>query len=116
MWSKKPPEKVGDYWMRDCDGGPSLYECVMKDGELYCGLKANRNRFPVEVFSLSATTEWKVIEMANEQVLSEFCFAEIDNTDDIELCGNKGCGFNVNRKCTARGTKCFGYIYLEELS
>ena len=33
-----------------------------------------------------------------------------DKTDDIEYCGNKGCGFNVDGKCTANGTECFGYI------
>lgn len=33
-----------------------------------------------------------------------------DKTDDIEDCDNKGCGFNVNGKCTSNGTGCFGYI------
>ena len=33
-----------------------------------------------------------------------------DKTDDIEDCDNKGCGFNVDGKCTASATECFGYI------
>ena len=36
--------------------------------------------------------------------------AVADETDDIEDCVNKGCGFNVDGKCTANGTECFGYI------
>lgn len=35
---------------------------------------------------------------------------DADKTDDIECCGNKCCGFNVDGKCTASGTECFGYI------
>jgi hypothetical protein len=33
-----------------------------------------------------------------------------DKTDDIEDCSNKGCGFNINGKCTASGAECFGYV------
>jgi len=36
-----------------------------------------------------------------------------DKTDNIECCGNKGCGFNVDGNCTANGTECFGYIDIE---
>lgn len=35
---------------------------------------------------------------------------EPEPTDDIEVCGNKGCGFNECGNCTANGTECFGYI------
>ena len=42
------------------------------------------------------------------------CFdSDAGKTDDIEYCGNKGCGFNVNEKCKANGTECFGYIDVE---
>lgn len=35
---------------------------------------------------------------------------EPEHTDDIEECGNKGCGLNEFGNCTASGTECFGYI------
>jgi hypothetical protein len=39
------------------------------------------------------------------------CFDDgADKTDNIEGCGNKGCGFNSSGNCTASGTECFGYI------
>ena len=31
-------------------------------------------------------------------------------TSNTNFCNNNGCGFNVNGKCTASGTECFGYI------
>lgn len=36
------------------------------------------------------------------------------STSDIGACGNFGCGFNTEGKCTAKGTYCFGYVGLEE--
>ena len=48
---------------------------------------------------------------ATSDYVSLDCSAE--KTDDVEDCGNKGCGFNVNGKCTAKGTECFGYIDLD---
>lgn len=32
------------------------------------------------------------------------------NTSNVQLCGNRGCGFNQNLYCSATGTECFGYI------
>jgi hypothetical protein len=33
-----------------------------------------------------------------------------EKTNDIEDCANKGCGFNVEGKCKANGTECFGFM------
>ena len=30
-------------------------------------------------------------------------------------CNNKGCGFNIDGKCTASGTTCFGFMKVEEV-
>lgn len=43
--------------------------------------------------------------------MNEFNFEfKAPKTDDVESCKNLGCGFNLNGKCTASGTECFGYI------
>lgn len=34
-------------------------------------------------------------------------------TSDIENCNNNGCGFNIDGKCTASGTTCFGFMKVE---
>lgn len=40
-------------------------------------------------------------------------FSEGSDTNVIANCGNLGCGFNVAGKCTATGSKCFGFIEAE---
>jgi hypothetical protein len=57
-WTKETPKEPGNYWMRDSDGGPTLYECVSIDGKLRCGPKSARHRLEMDV-PWSCTTEWK---------------------------------------------------------
>ena len=33
-----------------------------------------------------------------------------DKTCDIDECGNNGCMFNTDKKCTSNDGECFGYI------
>lgn len=55
--SKQEPTEPGYYWMKDEGGGPTLYECQLIDGELRCGPKSERHRWPLEALRMS-TTEW----------------------------------------------------------
>lgn len=36
--------------------------------------------------------------------------AKGEDTSEVHLCGNRGCGFNKDLYCTATGTECFGYM------
>ena len=60
-WTKNQPKEPGLYLMRDEGGGPTLYECIIKDGELLCGPKVRTNRIQVDAF-WTLTTEWKKVE------------------------------------------------------
>ena len=31
-------------------------------------------------------------------------------TSNINLCANKGCGFNTDNVCSSTGTVCYGYM------
>lgn len=52
------PEEPGEYWMEDDGGGPTLYVCEIKDGELCCGPKESRHRWPLEALRMESTI-WK---------------------------------------------------------
>lgn len=58
-WRKRGPTEPGDYWMKDEGGGPTLYTCELIDGELRCGPKSQKYRWPIEMLRMISTRWWK---------------------------------------------------------